>query len=82
MPVRYPNNAGKPYRPSNGTEGDMFYDQFCLYCKHDNFDHDTCSGGCPILLRTMAHDIGEPEYPSEWKFDSEGRPTCTAFEEE
>lgn len=72
MPVHYPSEAGKPYRPSNGTEGEMFQCHFCYQCKHD--DH------CHIALNAMCYRIDEPEYPKEWVFDADGRPTCTAFE--
>ena len=73
MPIRLPNSAGKPYRPSNGTEGDVFMEMFCYRCKH----YDDCE----IIVKTMAFEKDDPEYPKEWKFDAEGCPTCTAFEE-
>ena len=73
MPIRLPKSAGKPYRPSNGTEGEMFMEMFC----------DRCSklSCCRIVGLSMAVEKDDPEYPKEWVFDSEGCPTCTAFEE-
>ena len=61
------------YRPGNGSEGDVFLDQFCHRCvKYDD---------CEILLMSMCFDVDEPEYPEEWQETDTG-PTCTAFESE
>ena len=58
------------YRPSNGTEGDIFFESWCFRCaKGDD---------CEIPMRTMIHDTNEPEYPREWVRDGE-KPRCTAF---
>jgi hypothetical protein len=67
--------AGNKYRPSNGTDGDIFIERFCNHCRKDA----VCEG-CEIQLRTMAFDIDEPEYPTEWVYDADGKPTCTDFE--
>lgn len=75
MTIKDPSRAGKPYRPSNGTEGIIFEAYFCEQCK--KYD----DGGCEKLFNAVLYEIGEPEYPPEWRFDSEGVPTCTAFEE-
>ena len=53
-------SAGKPYRPSNGTEGEMFQAAWCAQCEadrafRDNPDH---ADGCPIILAVM----GEPKH--------------------
>ena len=45
---RLKENAGKPYRPSNGTEGSMFQDRFCSQCTKDNLG-DEGKGGCEII---------------------------------
>lgn len=74
MPIRLPKAAGKPYRPSNGTEGEMFTQDFCDRCVHGG-------GHCNIIALSMLHHVEEREYPRELKFDAEGCPTCTAFEE-
>lgn len=83
MPYKIKACAGKPYRPSNGTEGMAFQNHFCERCKHDQKYQETQDGadGCPIIVKSMCHEIEEPEYPAEWKHDDDGVPTCTAFEE-
>lgn len=74
---RLKDRVGKKYRPSNGTEGDIFMDAWCGRCRHDDYD-----GGkyCPIIGRTMAHEINEADYPTEWQYGDDGQPKCTAFE--
>lgn len=71
----YPSEAGKPYRPSNGTEGDMFEGQFCNRCHRDQDENDPCE----IRLLTHGLRTDEAGYPTEWIYDRNGRPTCTAF---
>lgn len=84
-PYKIPACAGKPYRPSNGTEGMMFTDRFCEVCKKEARYRATCEsakpeGGCEILLATLMLDVDEPGYPPEWTHTDRGEPTCTAFE--
>lgn len=69
------NHAGtyRPYRPSNGTEGDIFMAEWCERCARNEGD------GCMIQLRALAHSIGDPEYPCEWNFTNGGVPQCSAF---
>lgn len=71
---RYKDLAGKPYMPSNGTEGMMFCDEFCDQCIHQHPDPGKSPQCDDILLQSL---IGKQ--PKEWVYDSEGRPTCTAF---
>lgn len=68
------------YRPSNGTEGIGFYENWCERCRHDRPDDE--DGGCRILCRTLMFNVDEPGYPDEWIYDDTGNPTCTAFEVE
>lgn len=75
MPVHYPQCANKPYRPSNGTEGEMFCEQFCYLCRYDQYEDDPCD----ILTRSLICSVGDADYPEEWLYDRNGRPTCTAF---
>ncbi len=75
MPVCYPQCAGKPYRPSNGTEGEMFQEQFCYSCRLGQDEDNPCD----ILTRSFAFSIGDADYPKEWVHDRNGRPTCIAF---
>ena len=70
--------AGKPYRPSNGIEGMIFEDHFCSQCIHQNPDPEK-EKNCEIAMRAFCFDMGEKDYPSEWKYDPLGNPTCTAF---
>lgn len=65
--------AGKPYRPSNGTEGDFFEALWCRDCVHNE--------ACPIFLATLCHDVDEPEYPKEWQYDTDGQPVCKGHKE-
>lgn len=76
--------AGKPYRPSNGTEHYLFEEDFCMHCKHykDNPRIEASDCDLDLLNMTFLHDIDDPEYPKEWVYDKEGYPSCTAFEEE
>jgi hypothetical protein len=66
------------YRPSNGTEGMIFTDNFCEQCIHDNPDPNS-KKKCEILTATMLFDPFEKQYPREWIYDSDGNPKCTAF---
>ncbi len=68
------------YRPSSGTEGADFQDQWCCRCSRDAaFQADPDSGdGCPIVASTYVFDIDHPLYPKEWIEDEKG-PRCTAF---
>jgi hypothetical protein len=65
--------AGKPYRPSNGTEGLDFMEAFCDRCKK-NADRS-----CPIIASAFWYLEYDPKYPRELIHDAEGHPTCTAF---
>lgn len=73
----------RTYRPSNGSEGMDFQERFCNRCELDREFQETDVGpGCLIIARTMAYDVGDPEYPKEWtivgtKLNSA---RCTAFE--
>lgn len=62
------------YRPSNGTEGEMFESEFCEHCERDRawreaWQTDGDPGnvkGCDILARALAFGIDDPQYPREW----------------
>ena len=64
----------KPYRPSNGTEGMHFQAAYCDNCHYQG--NPESGKGCMILLRTMLHDIGDPEYPQEWQQNEIGEAIC------
>ena len=67
------------YRPSNGTEGEMFRERWCEQCKRDAAFRDGSGNGCEILTNSLIRDVDDPAYPPEWTYD-EGQPCCTAFE--
>lgn len=68
------------YVPSNGTEGEIVYENWCANCKKDAaFREDQNKPGCDILSRTMAFGIGDPQYPEEWTY-KDGGPKCTALD--
>lgn len=71
----------KKYRPSNGSEGDWFCDKFCRNCINGKYEHtmDIDDNPCEILTASFLFDIYEKEYPKEWVYDSESKPSCTAF---
>jgi len=73
--------AGKPYRPSNGTEGEMFMEDFCYQCAHDEEFQRTGNNGCEVLANAMIFNINGEKYPKEWIRDNKGYPTCTKFEQ-
>ena len=64
----------KLYRPSNGTEGELFMAAFCARCANDK-NHD-----CRILAKSMAFGVSDDDYPPELQYDSDDEPCCTAFE--
>ncbi len=68
----------KKWKPSNGSIGSSFMCAFCNKCIHDDVDFGG-RDGCDILARTLIHNITDPDYPSEWTYDDEGDPVCTAF---
>ena len=71
----------KKYRPSNGSEGEAFKANNCHYCKwfkwHDFDGYEYRA--CPIELATQQHEKEDKEYPNQWTYDEDGKPTCTAF---
>jgi len=70
----------KPYRPSNGTEGDIFEYNFCDRCKKQTDQYG--EPDCRIAFNAFWHEKSHPEYPTEWIVDDDGlsNPRCTAFE--
>lgn len=83
-PLDLSHLAGTPYRPSNGTEGEIFMSQWCARCNKDaahRADPDT-GKGCRIIVYSMGFDIGDPNYPKEWVHDETGYGgKCTAFDD-
>lgn len=69
----------RPYRPSNGTEGACFQEQFCCGCIKDHAVNRAqegewdWEGGCQILARALAEG-GVPEW-----VEMDSGPFCTAY---
>lgn len=74
-------HGGGAYRPSNGSEGQMFMKRWCEKCKRDQAYQEGTGDSCAIIANAMAYDVDSPYYPSEWRYDNEGQPMCSAFEE-
>lgn len=73
----------RSYRPSNGTEGELFMEEFCYRCKRDERFQQTqaAEDGCSIVALSLVLDITDPDYPKEWIQDDDGRNCrCTAFQ--
>lgn len=71
----------KLYRPSNGTEGEIFKERFCYRCKNfDEFPEGYVDCKLGILMFAELHGIDHPKYPTEWRYDEKGKPTCIKFE--
>ena len=78
--------AGEKFRPSNGTEGELFYRAWCYGCQRDKAMREGCDVAecddnerCEIIADTMCFDVDDPQYPSEWQYGKDGQPCCTAF---
>lgn len=83
--MSWPPADGTLYRPSNGTEGCGFYEDWCTHCQHDKpmsegKDFQICDAGdvCQIIADTLFYDVDDPKYPSEWTWQN-GCPTCSKF---
>jgi len=69
----------KPYRPSNGTEGEIFIARWCGTCEHERERRENPDAdGCEIVTWTMALAITDARYPQEWQHGTNG-PRCTAY---
>ena len=80
MPYEIRELAFKPFRPSNGSEGEMFFAAFCMKCAKDDMGKDEETGKqCRIIGDSMAYDIDDDKYPTEWTHNEKGAPVCTAF---
>lgn len=63
----------RKYRPANGTEGMIFMENWCDWCKH-NENED-----CEILGKTFMYYEDDPDYPMQWIYDENDNPICTKF---
>lgn len=78
--------AGQKYQPSNGTEGECFFEAWCRQCARDRSMRegdipDECDDNevCRIIADTMTYSPEDAEYPNEWQYGKNGQPCCTAF---
>jgi len=69
-------SVGQKYQPSNGTEGAIFQELFCMRCVRCKQGDESCD----IATRAWWLDLSDPNYPSEWQYGPDGQPKCTAFE--
>jgi hypothetical protein len=74
------------YRPSNGTDGASFFEEYCSNCARDKAMNgskleDDCDDNdlCQIIAATFRCEVTDPEYPHEWCYGKDGFPCCTAF---
>jgi len=65
------------YRPSNGTEGDIFTAEWCGNCLH--YKDPETEEYCQILGDTFAFNVDDDNYPGEWTYDENGKPMCAAY---
>ena len=65
-----------PWRPSNGTEGEVFAANRCEQCVNDRWDHETSTGqSCPIWMNALA---GVDDRHLYWDADA-GHGECDMF---
>lgn len=81
-------SAGQKYRPSNGAEGEIFFDAWCYQCQRDKSMREgapleECDDNerCNIIADTFAYAVDHPKYPAAWQYGEDGQPCCTAFVE-
>lgn len=72
--------AGKPWLPSNSTEGGLFMDQACTRCDRDRtmngkvvFGEHDGADLCSVLVNSSLGEV------LEWQYSAEGQPCCLAF---
>ena len=68
------SSAGQKWRPSNGTEGEIFASSWCGNCTKWKSDD-----GCRIRAATMFFSLDDPEYPKQWRIGESGQPECSAY---
>lgn len=67
----------KKYRPSNGSEGEVFQAKWCDHCLNDDVENEDY---CEILNNSLIFGAQDDGYPDEWIIGKDGHPKCTAFE--
>jgi hypothetical protein len=74
--LKFSDEGDRPFRPANGSEGDIF---LAIFCEHCTRDADRENSPCQILGNSLFLDVTDPGYPTEWQYNSNGVPVCTAF---
>ena len=69
----------KTYRPSNGTEADLFMDEFCSKCAKNPISINA-KKQCNILGRMMSLSTDDKNYPAQLIIIND-KPVCTAFKD-
>ena len=59
------------YKPANSMEGGQFMAAWCSHCAK-------MRKGCQIFGAAGYHEIDEPGFPREWRYEGE-KPTCSAY---
>jgi len=76
------------YRPSNGTEGDIFRFNTCDRCIHDHSWHTPpfeADESCPIIMDALAGEhsypnpLGPPQWEGRWMPEGWQEARCTEF---
>jgi hypothetical protein len=65
----------------------MFEEHWCDRCERDRAFREVwragripdAEDGCPILANAVCFDIGDPDYPPQWRYGADGEPECTGF---
>lgn len=66
------------YRPSNGSEGEWFINEYCMHCMHCDPDPHGLKQ-CQILCASLCYSVNEEGYPKEWVYDDHEEPKCTKW---
>jgi len=69
--MAWPPKNGKPFVPSNGSEGMVFHADWCDRCVWRGEDDES---GCAILTASFCGEV------PQWTWQG-GRPTCSEFKE-
>lgn len=76
----YKELAGKPFRPSSGTEGDVFQSLYCNRCAKDWISAPgSVANYCGLVADSMRFEVDDPQYPAAWVHNADGSPCCMEF---
>ncbi|MFA6309819.1 MAG: hypothetical protein WC677_08860 [Clostridia bacterium] len=74
-------NKTDKYRPSNGTEGEIFMCNFCYHCINEKWVHEQIDGDkkCELLNKMILLDADDKDYPEELTYDEKGFAICKSY---